>query len=160
MKKLILIPALLLNACAYNSTMGKNDRFEVSSTTSLFAPSVTTVVDTSNPDVVPATFAGQSLFTQLGAVAGPVAGGYLLGQGIGKSGTKVTQNGGGASATGGKSLANGGSAAALSGSSSNAKSFSDANASAKTYQSQGQGQWQGQGQTLGGKNTDGFEVNY
>lgn len=137
MKKAILIPAILMSGCAYNSTMGVNDRFQVASTTSLFAPSVTTVVDTLNPDVTPPTFAGQSLFTQLGAVAGPVAGGYLLGNGIGKAKTNVSQGG------------------AVSGSVSGAVSKSNSSA----RQNQGQVQLQGQGQTLGGHHNDGLEIN-
>ena len=91
-----LILTVSLNACAWNSTMGQNDRFQVASTASLFAPSVTTVVDTKTDSA--STYAGTSIIGQLANAAGTVAGGYLLGQGIGKSGTKVTQNGGGASA--------------------------------------------------------------
>ena len=94
---LSLIPTLLLSGCAYNSTMGENDRFQVSSTASLFAPSVTAVLDTKTDSA--SVYAGPSIVGQTAQAAGTVAGGYLLGQGIGKSGTKVTQNGGGASQT-------------------------------------------------------------
>ena len=98
MKKLAFaLPVLLLNACAYNSTMGDNDRFHVSSTASMFAPSVTTVLDTKTDSA--STYAGPSIVGQVANAAGNVAGGYLLGQGIGKSGTKVSQNGGGATAS-------------------------------------------------------------
>lgn len=91
----ILFIALLLSGCAYNSTMGVNDRFQVASTSSFLAPSVTTVVDTHTDSA--STYAGPSIVGQVINAAGTVAGGYLLGNGIGRSGTKVTQNGGGAS---------------------------------------------------------------
>ena len=74
---------------------GFNDRFQVATTASMFAPSVTTVVDTHNDSA--STYAGPSVVGQVVNAAGTVAGGYLLGQGIGRSGTKVTQNGGSAS---------------------------------------------------------------
>ena len=98
MKKLTLVlPVLMLNACAYNSTMGENDRFQVASTASFFAPSVTTVLDTKTDSA--ATYAGPSIVGQVANAAGTVAGGYLLGVGIGKSGTTVSQTGGGASSS-------------------------------------------------------------
>ena len=91
----------MLSGCAYNSTMGLNDRFQVATTASMFAPSVTAVVDTKTDSAT--VYAGPSIVGQTAQAAGTVAGGYLLGQGIGHSGTKVTQNGGGAtqSQTGG-----------------------------------------------------------
>lgn len=96
---LLSIIILLSTGCAYNSTMGVNDRFQVATTASMFAPSVTTVVDTHNDSA--STYAGPSIVGQVVNAAGTVAGGYLLGQGIGKSGTRVTQNGGGAAANSG-----------------------------------------------------------
>lgn len=94
---LTLISVVFLSGCAYNSTMGDNDRFHVASTASLFAPSVTTVVDTKTDSA--STYAGSSIVGQVANAAGNVAGGYLLGQGIGKAGTTVSQSGGGATAT-------------------------------------------------------------
>jgi len=93
-KSIVSLACLLTQACAFNSTMGENDRFQVSSTASLFAPSVTTVLDTKTDSA--STYAGSSIVGQVANAAGNVAGGYLLGQGIGKSGTTVSQNGGGA----------------------------------------------------------------
>lgn len=140
----LTLPVMLLQACSYNSTMGVNDRFQVASTASFFAPSVTTVLDTKTDSA--STYAGPSIVGQVANAAGTVAGGYLLGQGIGKSGTTVSQNGGGAQ----------------SGSVSNALSGSKST----QYQGQGQlqgqaqGQLQGQGQTFGGHHNDGLEINH
>ena len=121
MKKLIFVAlSIVLNACAYNSTMGVNDRFQVATTASMFAPSVTTVVDTKTDSA--STYAGPSIVGQVVNAAGGVAGGYLLGQGIGKSGTRVTQNGGGASATGGS---------AFSGANANSKSSAHSSSSSQ-----------------------------
>jgi hypothetical protein len=135
MKKMILVLPILLNACAYNSTMGTNDRFQVASTASFFAPSVTAVIDTKHPDALVPTFAGPSIVGQLANAAGNVAAGAFIGSGLKGSGTKVSQTGGGASsvAKGGNSssLANGGQggnstslSGAVSGSLSNAQSSS------------------------------------
>jgi hypothetical protein len=136
MQKLALIlTIILLNACAYNSTMGTNDRFQVASTASFFAPSVTAVIDTKHPDALVPTFAGPSIVGQLANAAGNVAAGAFIGSGLKGSGTKVSQSGGGASsiAKGGNSssLANGGQggnstslSGAVSGSLSNAQSSS------------------------------------
>jgi hypothetical protein len=110
MKRVILTAVpLLLNACAYNSTMGVNDRFQVASTASFFAPSVTTVIDTQNPNALPPTFAGPSIVGQVANAAGTVAAGAFIGNGLSKNhGTSVNQSGGGAVAT-----AKGGSSSAL-----------------------------------------------
>ena len=94
MKKPSFLFALLLSGCSFHSTMGVNDRFQVDSTASAFAPSVTTVTDTTSG--VASTYAGPSIVGQVAGATSNVAGGYLLGQGIGKSGTRVTQNGAGA----------------------------------------------------------------
>lgn len=109
MKILFIALTLTLNACAYNSTMGVNDRFQVASTASFFAPSVTTVVDTQNPNALPPSFAGPSIVGQVANAAGTVAAGALIGNGLSKNhGTSVNQSGGGAVAT-----AKGGSSSAL-----------------------------------------------
>jgi hypothetical protein len=143
MKKLfIAVIFASLQACAYNSTMGQDDRFQVASTASFFAPSVTTVLDTKTDSA--STYAGPSIVGQVANAAGTVAGGYLLGQGIGKSGTTVSQNGGGAQ----------------SGSVSNALSSSKSTQYQGQQQGQLQGQIQGQGQTLGGHHNDGLEINH
>lgn len=89
MKILLMLPLLpILTACSYHSTMGVNDRFHVDSTASLFAPSVTTVTDTRVDSA--STYAGPSITGQLVNAAGNVAGGYLLGAGIAKSGNNTS----------------------------------------------------------------------
>lgn len=93
----ILMAVLLMAGCSWNSTMGDGDRFHVASTSSAFAPSVTTVVDKETGAF--STYAGPSVVGQLAGAAGTAAGGYLLGVGIAKSGTTVSQNGGGATQT-------------------------------------------------------------
>lgn len=133
MKKIIIaLPLLMLQACAYNSTMGQDDRFQVATTASLFAPSVTTVVDTKNPDALPSTYAGPSIAGQIAQAAGTTAAGAFVGHGLGKSGTQVNQHSGGASSS------------SVSGAVSSSKST----------------QLQGQGQTLGGHHNDGLEINH
>lgn len=87
-KLLLLIP--LLTACSYHSTMGVGERFHVDSTASLFAPSVTTVTDTKVDSAT--TYAGPSVIGQVVNAAGTVAGGYLLGAGIAKSGNTTVSN--------------------------------------------------------------------
>jgi len=115
-KTAIALIAVSLQACAWNSTMGQDDRFQVASTASFFAPSVTTVVDTKNPGALPSTYAGPSVVGQLAQAAGVTAAGAFVGHGLGKSGTNVSQNGGGAQSN---SLSN-----SLSGSSATSKSYS------------------------------------
>jgi hypothetical protein len=144
MKKIALTVSIaMLSGCAYNSTMGTNDRFQVSSTASFFAPSVTAIVDTQHPDALVPSFAGPSIVGQLANAAGNVASGAFIGSGLKGSGTKVSQSGGGASsiskggnssslsnAAGGNSSATGGTSlsesvsGAVSGSSSNSTSNS------------------------------------
>jgi len=138
---LILIAiSIFSTGCAYNSTMGQDDRFQVASTASFFAPSVTTVLDTKTDSA--STYAGPSIVGQVANAAGTVAGGYLLGQGIGKSGTKVTQNGGGASANG-VGLGGNASASVKASASSSAAAQSNAAAGAAV-----------------GSHSDGLEINH
>jgi hypothetical protein len=137
MKKLtFVLPIMLLNACAYNSTMGTNDRFQVASTASFFAPSVTAVIDTKHPDALVPTFAGPSIVGQLANAAGNVAAGAFIGSGLKGSGTKVSQSGGGASsvAKGGNSssLSNATGGSSLSGAVSGSVSNSHSTSSSKT----------------------------
>lgn len=90
MKSIFIPLTLLLTACSYHSTMGVDERFNVDSTASLFAPSVTTVTDT-RIDIA-TTYAGPSIAGQVLNAAGTVAGGYLLGAGIAKSGNTSVSN--------------------------------------------------------------------
>ena len=93
---------LAITGCAYHSTMGENKRFHVDSTSSLFAPSVTTVTDTKHDSAQ--TFAGPSVAGQLAGAAAVASGSALIGAGLRKSGTSVSQNGGGANANSAPSL--------------------------------------------------------
>lgn len=90
MKLITIVTLLFLSACSYHSTMGEKDRFHVDSTASFFAPSVTTVVDTRTDTA--STYAGPSIAGQVLNAAGTVAGGYLLGAGIAKSGNTSVSN--------------------------------------------------------------------
>lgn len=90
MKILYALLMASLTGCAYHSTMGSGDRFHVDSTASLFAPSVTTVTDTKVDSAT--TYAGPSIAGQVLNAAGTVAGGYLLGAGIAKSGNTSVSN--------------------------------------------------------------------
>ena len=123
MKKITLVlSVIMLNACAYNSTMGVNDRFQVASTASFFAPSVTAVIDTKHPDALVPTFAGPSIVGQLANAAGNVAAGAFIGSGLKGSGTKVSQ-----SSIGASSVAKGGNSSSLSNSTGgNSSSLSNA----------------------------------
>jgi hypothetical protein len=99
MKKLILIPVLLSSACAYNHDIGGG--FTAYTTTELFAPSVT-VIRREADDIDPSytqVIGGQSVFGQLSGPASAAVGGYLIGDGLRRSGTQVNQMGGGATQT-------------------------------------------------------------
>jgi hypothetical protein len=74
--------------------MGASDEFEVNSVANAFAPSVTCVSNVSANHL--SCYAGPSIIGQTLDAAGTVAGGYLLGQGIGKAGTNVTTSQSGA----------------------------------------------------------------
>ena len=87
MKLITILSLLLLSACSYHSTMGNNDRFQVDSMASLFAPSITTVTDIETNTA--SHYAGPSIMGQTLNAAGTVAGGYLLGAGIAKSGDSI-----------------------------------------------------------------------
>lgn len=90
MKKQILTLFLLLTitACTHHNAMGIGGRFHVDSTASLFAPSVTTVTDTQAG--IASTYAGPSIIGQVAQAAGTVAGGYLIGQGLSRTGDNVS----------------------------------------------------------------------
>jgi len=92
MKKLLILSLFtILNACAYHSTMGENNRFKVDEYTSLLAPSITLVTDTKTGNVLP--FGGQSAVSQLAGPASTVAGAALLAEGFSNSGdTTVNAN--------------------------------------------------------------------
>lgn len=90
MKPITILSLFFLSACSYHSTMGNNDRFQVDSMASLFAPSITTVTDTETNTA--SHYAGPSIMGQTLNAAGTVAGGYLLGAGIAKSGDNTTVN--------------------------------------------------------------------
>lgn len=90
MKLLYTLLMASLTGCANHSTMGIDDRFSVDSTANLFAPSVTTVTDTKVDTA--STYAGPSIAGQVLNAAGTVAGGYLLGAGIAKSGNTSVSN--------------------------------------------------------------------
>lgn len=96
MKSLILIPALLATGCTYNHTLGGG--FEARTATELFAPSVT-VIHRPASDGLPEyvqVIGGQSVFGQLSGPASAAVGGWLIGEGLKQSGTRVNQSGGGA----------------------------------------------------------------
>ena len=133
MKILPLLPLIPMLAvgCSYHTKMGENDRYHVDSTANMFAPSVTTVTDTKAD--MSSTYAGPSIAGQLVNAAGTVAGGYLLGAGIAKSGTN-------------NSVSNQNTPIASGGAGGNAAGGAggDSNAAVSTSQSQGQLQFQGQ----------------
>ena len=118
MKLITILSLLLLSACSYHSTMGNNDRFQVDSMASLFAPSITTVTDVETNTA--SHYAGPSIIGQTLNAAGTVAGGYLLGAGIAKSGDSISNTNGqianGGTSYGGTAISG---AAAYSSSSSN-----------------------------------------
>lgn len=92
MFKVLLFPvvallSLLLTACSWNHAAGLDDRFQVITTTELFAPSATIIHDTKTDVVTP--IGGQSVFGQLSGPASAAIGGYLIGEGLSESGDTV-----------------------------------------------------------------------